>query len=292
MKIDLYSLNILATVVREGSFGQAATVLNTTQSAVSYQIRKLEERLGIPLFDRSLHRATLTSAGEIVLEEGRRLLESARQIEVLTERFADGWEPNLKVIVDGILPIEPILKALKVMAEENIPTRIQVKVEFLGGVQYRFVKEHADIMLVKDYQPDPSLNEHQLEEMESILVAAREHPLSSMKQASLDDLHHYVELTVHDSSEQYVPGGDRMMFGGERIFYMSDFNSKKQALLMGLGFGWMPSFLVEKEMKEKSLIEVAYRGGSRHRFRPSLIHRAGNSLGKGGRRFRELIIGK
>ncbi|MGE3802148.1 MAG: LysR family transcriptional regulator [Candidatus Kapaibacterium sp.] len=72
MKIDLYSLNILDTVVREGSFAQAATVLNTTQSAVSYQIRKLEERLGVPLFDRSLHRATLTSAGEVVLEEGRR----------------------------------------------------------------------------------------------------------------------------------------------------------------------------------------------------------------------------
>ena len=290
MNIDLYSLNIFDTVVKQGSFAKAATTLNTTQSAVSYQIRKLEERLGILLFDRSQHRARLTSTGEIVLEEGRKLLKGAHHIEMLAERFADGWEPHLKVVIDGILPIEPILQALKVMADEKIPTRIQVKVEFLGGVQYRFEKERADIMLVKDYQIDSSLQEYPLQEIEATLVAAREHPLATMKQIDLSVLYHYVELTVHDSSEQYIPDGDRMMFGGERIFYMSDFHSKKKALLLGLGFGWMPNFLIEDEMKENKLKEVDYRGGSRYQFQPMLVHRTEYSLGKAGKRFRELIM--
>ncbi len=86
-------------------------------------------------------------------------------------------------------------------------------------------------------------------------------------------------MTVQDSSDQ---GDDRHMFGGERVFYLSDFSAKKEALLMGVGFGWMPTYLVEGELRAGELREVQYSGGSRYQFNPMLVHRADRPLGRPG----------
>jgi len=91
---------------------------------------------------------------------------------------------------------------------------------------------------------------------------------------------------VQDSAER---GDDRHMFGGERVFYLSGFMPKKEALLMGLGFGWMPLYLVERELDERTLLELPYMGGSRYRFTPSLVHRIDRPPGRAAQRFSALL---
>lgn len=289
MSLDLESLKVLDTVVREGGFAKAAERLHKAQSAVSYHVRKLEQSLGLELLTRDGYRAKLTPAGEAVLSEGRRLLVQASQVEALAREFAQGWEPKLTVIIDGILDLEPILAALKKLADGHIPTRIQVKVEYLYGVQYRFDKENADIMLVKDYQPQANLQAVELPEVECVLVASAQHPLTLLPSVTLNDLQQEIELSVQDSSER---GDDRHMFGGERVFFLAGFNTKKQALLMGLGFGWMPRYLIESELASGALKEVAYVGGARYRFMPALVHRRDQPLGRAGQELSRLLRGE
>lgn len=226
------------------------------QSAVSYQVRKLESQLGLQLVDREGYRVRLTPAGEAVLAEGQRLLAQADHVEAVARQFTTGWVPRLTVILDGIRPLEPTLSALKKLADERVPTRIQMKVEFLRGAQYRFDKDDADPMLVKDYEAQPNLQVEALADVECVLCVAAAHPLAAIRSASLSDLHEHVELSVQDSSGQ---GDDRHMFGGERVFYMSGFVPKKQALLLGLGFGWMPRYLVSAELREGRVARTALR---------------------------------
>ena len=289
MSLDLESLRVLDTVVREGGFAKAAERLHKAQSAISYQVRKLEQSLGLELLTRDGYRAKLTPAGEAVLAEGRRLLVQASQVEALAREFAHGWEPKLTVIIDGILDLEPILAALKQLADAHIPTRIQVKVEYLYGVQYRFDKENADIMLVKDYQSQPNLQAVDLPEVECVLCAASSHPLTEAETVTLNDLQQQIELSVQDSSER---GDDRHMFGGERVFFLAGFTAKKQALLMGLGFGWMPRYLIEQELASGTLKEVRYVGGARYRFTPALVHRRDQPLGRAGQELGRLLRGE
>lgn len=284
MQWDLDALLALDAVVREGGFAKAAERLHKAQSAVSYQVQKLEKALGLTLLDRSLYRPTLTPAGEAILAEARRLLTQAEQVEGLARQFADGWEPRLSVVIDGILPLKPIMTALKQLADERVPTRVQVKVEFLFGVQYRFDKEGADLMLVKDYQPNAYLKAQALPEVECVLCVAPGHPLAGKRKVSLAELQRHVELSVQDSSDR---GDDRHMFGGERVFYLSGFVIKKEAILMGLGFGWMPRYLVARELSQKKLLEVNYVGGSRYRFTPQLVSRLDRPLGRTGQRLAE-----
>ena len=105
---------------------------------------------------------------------------------------------------------------------------------------------------------------------------------------TLRDLHEHVELSVQDSSGR---GDDEHMFGGDRVFYLDGFIAKKQALRMGLGFGWMPRYLVNRELHAGTLREVRYAGGSRYHFTPLLVHRATAPLGRTGRRLAELLVG-
>jgi DNA-binding transcriptional LysR family regulator len=274
VRVDLNAIQVLEVVIREGSLAAAAKKLHRVQSAVSYQLRKLERQLGLKLLDRDGYRVRLTAAGEADLAEGKRVLAHAMSLETLARQLSEGWEARLTVIVDGILPLESALTALKTLAEERIPTRIQLKVEFHKGVQYRF-----DLMLVKDYEPRPQLLSETLPEISCVLCVAAAHPLAGKPSVTLDQLHEHVELTVQDSSDQ---GDDRHMFGGERVFYLSDFSAKKRALAMGVGFGWMPTYLVESELRAGELREVQYSGGSRYRFNPMLVHRADRPLGRTG----------
>lgn len=289
MRISLDAIETLEAIQDTGSFAGAAQRLHKVQSAVSYAIRNLEESLGVTLFDRSGHRAQLTDVGRAILDEGRVLLSRARRLETLAARFNDQWEPRLEVVIDGILPVQPILEVLKQLGDEAVPTRMQVKVEFLGGVQDRFEKDRADVMLVKDYTPSTSLIPHRLPEVEAALVCSREHPLARAPgPVELSDLHRHVEITVHDSSESRRLINPHL-FGGERVFYLSDFLTKKAAILLGLGFGWMPLYLIREELDAGTLCEVPYRGGSRFRFSPSLVHPADRPLGRAGQRFLELL---
>ncbi len=287
MKITLDGIETLEAIQRTGSFAAAAAELHKVQSAVSYTIRQLEDGLGLALFDRSGHRARLTDAGRVVLEEGRLLLARARRLEHVAGQFGAGWEPRLQVVIDGILPQEPLLAALQALADEEVPTQIQLRVEFRSGVQRRFESEGADLMLVKDWHRSESLVAHALPELEVVLVAAAAHPLAQERKLSLAELQRHVELTVRGG--EGAESGQLQLFGGARVFYLGDFFTKRQALSLGLGVGWMPLHRVEAALAAGGLRELAWDGGSRYRFAPMLVHRAQRPLGRAGQRLLEAL---
>jgi DNA-binding transcriptional LysR family regulator len=289
MKLDLDSIRVLQTVIEQGSFAAAAKKLHRAQSAVSYQIKKLEQNLDLAIFDRSRYRAALTPAGQTILEEGIRLLNQAEHIESLAVLLNQQWEPSFEVVVDGILDSAPIMAAMKMLLAEDIPTKISLTMEYLGGVQHRFDKNNADLMLVKEYQRSTQLLAKPLTDVECLLCVSSHHPLAQSKAVTLTLLQQYVELSVHDSSEQQNYDVEHMHFGGERVFYLSDFKSKKAALLQAIGFGWMPRYLVEKELECGELVEVAYANGSRFSFTPHLVWRSQKELGRTAQRFMQLI---
>lgn len=289
MKLDLDSIRVLKTIVDKGSFAAAAKTLHRAQSAISYQIKKLEEVLNLEIFDRSEYRAVLTPAGQTILNEGERLLSQAEHIEELALQLNHEWEPSFEVVIDGVLEIDPIMAAMKSLLQEDIPTKISLTMEYLGGVQHRFDKNQADLMLVKEYQKSTQLLSQPLPDVECLLCVGANHPLAALPQASIAHLQQYVELSVHDSSEQELYDVEHMHFGGERMFFLSDFKSKKRALLQDIGFGWMPYYLVKKDLEEHKIVEVNYEHGSRFTFTPHLVWRAEKKLGKTAQRFMHLL---
>lgn len=290
MRVSLDGIETLDAIVRCGSFQAAAVELHKAQSAVSYTVRQLEQALGVTLFDRSGHRAVLTPEGVAVLDEGRFLLSRARRIEGLAERFATGWEPRLEVVIDGVLPMAPVVRALKQLGDEGVPTHIQITMAFLGGVQQRFERDDAHLMIGKDVTPGPWLQTHGLPDEVLVLVAAAGHPAVQVSEPHDGlSLQRHLELSVHDSRQE-TRGTDTNDVGGARVFYLSDFRTKRDALKMGLGFGWMPYRLVAGDLASGTLAVVPYQPGSRRVFTPWLAHRTDRVLGRAAQRLMDLVV--
>jgi len=79
-------------------------------------------------------------------------------------------------------------------------------------------------MLVKEYQKSTHLLAAALTDVECLLCVSANHPLARLKQVPINQLQQHVELSVHDSSEQQNYEVEHMHFGGERMFYLSDFH--------------------------------------------------------------------
>jgi LysR family transcriptional regulator for metE and metH len=88
MDIDIRDFQMVAAIATSGSVTRAAAEMHRTQSAVSHQLRGIEERLGTPLFLRVGKRMVATAAGERVLATARRVLEDIRATEEDVRRFA------------------------------------------------------------------------------------------------------------------------------------------------------------------------------------------------------------
>jgi LysR family nitrogen assimilation transcriptional regulator len=99
--MDLKQIQYFLQIARLHSFNRAASHLYVAQSALSRQVRLLEEELGTPLFRRHARGVQLTRAGEKLLERGERLLRFSRQMR--DEVTAEGAEPSGEVII-GLPP--------------------------------------------------------------------------------------------------------------------------------------------------------------------------------------------
>ena len=85
--VSLRQLRVFASVARHLSFARAAAELNLSPPAVSMQIKELEAEVGLPLFDRTSRKVTLTTVGEYLLAYTRKVLAAMRDAEDVVARF-------------------------------------------------------------------------------------------------------------------------------------------------------------------------------------------------------------
>ncbi len=280
MIVDLGALEILEAIVAHGSFTKAASSLNKTQAAVSYRIRKLEEQLGVEIFNRDGYRAELTPAGVMVLDEGRHLLHRAARIRSIARNLNQDWEPYLQVVIDGALPMQPVMRALKALAVHDAPTRVHLKVEFLGGVQVCFENDGADLMIARDPHDAPFYRVALLPDLDFALCVAPDHPLAARRRVTSTDLREFVKITIQDSRARISNSGDLAAADGNRALYLSDFETKKRAIAIGLGYGWLPLHLIGDELRDGRLVRVDCANDVRFTFRPKLVTRLDRHRGR------------
>lgn len=279
----LDQLLVLDAIARAGTFAGAARELHRVPSAVSYAVRGLEEALGLELFDRSGHRAEPTPAGRRVLELARVVLRDAAALAAAATELQGGWEPELRVVVDGALPFGPVVAALAALTSADVPTRIRVDVEFQDGVVERFLEDEGDVVLVLDDEPRlAGLPSRPLEPLPMVLVVAPTHPLAASAALDVAALDAWPSLVVRDSARRYAHTPRETFLGTKRILYLSDFHAKRSALRGGVGFGWMPRHLVADDLGAGDLVPVGLRDGGTFTYRPRLVARPG--LGPAGQR--------
>lgn len=291
MNFTLDQLLALDAISRTGSFAKAASELHKVPSAISYSIQSLESALGVDVFDRSRRKAVLTDAGIRVLEVSREVIERARALERVAAELEGGWEPELHVVVDGALPMEPFLRCLRRFSDPDVPTFLRLDVEYQEGVVERLNEAPADLAMVLGLAFDGDEEGYEctpLDPLDFVLVAGANHPLAKGP-AGEEERRPYAEIVVRDSSSRFSKHSKGSFMGSKNVVFLSDFHSKRIALLQEAGFGWVPRHLVEEDLKTSRLVLLDAEPNS-WTYRPQMLVRTGHALGMAAQLFVETMV--
>ena len=290
INFTLDQLLALDAITRTGSFAAAARELHKVPSAISYNIQGLEEALGVALFDRSRRRAVLTREGRRLQESSREIIERASAMARVAAELRDGWESELHVVVDGALPMSPITQCVRRFAAPEVPTCLRVDVEYQEGVTDRFDSAPADLGLVLGFDGNGDQDGYTcspLPALEMLLVAAPDHPLSTTVVTEESRAGH-AELVVRDSSPRFALQPKSSFIGSRNVVFLSDFHSKRIALLDAAGYGWVPQHLIAEDLEQERL-RLLDTEQNRWTYAPQIIVREGARLGRGAQLFLETL---
>lgn len=151
--LDIAALRALSTVAETGSVTRAAGLLNLTQSAVSMQIRRLEEALGCPLFIRAPKSMTLTAQGETVTQYARRIC--AMNDEALSRLGDQCFEGEIRLGVPYDIVSPQIPQVLREMAASFPKIRINLVSSYTRILKDRFARGEFDLIITTEQTPDP-----------------------------------------------------------------------------------------------------------------------------------------
>lgn len=150
--LDLTTLRSFVAVAESGGVTRAAGFLHLTQSAVSMQLKRLEELLGLSLFDRSGRSIALTASGEQLLVYARRMVAlNDEVISRLTDQAYEG-EITLGVPHDIVYPAIP--RVLKQFHAAFPRVKVQLDSSYTRRLKKEFAKGACDIILTTEMGMD------------------------------------------------------------------------------------------------------------------------------------------
>lgn len=146
-RVTLDQWRTLQAVVDQGGFAQAADVLHRSQSSVSYTVARMQEQLGVPLLRIDGRKAVLTEAGDVLLRRSRQLVKQASQLEDLAHHMEQGWEAEVRLVVDAAYPTANLVRALTAFMPQSRGCRVRLREEVLSGVEEVLLEGTADLAI-------------------------------------------------------------------------------------------------------------------------------------------------
>lgn len=250
-RITLEQWRALLAVVDAGGYAQAAEKLHKSQSAVTYAVQKLENLLNVKVFELVGRKAVLTSTGALLYRRAQLLLDDAQRIESSAQRLSAGWEPELRLAAEIIMPNKLLLAALARFGQESPHTRVEWFETVLGGTAQALLEGQVDLAIMP--RMPPGFAGEILLRMRAIAVAHPEHPLHALgRPLTMRDLKRHRNIVVRDSGSARDPRA--MNVEAEQRWVVSSMSTCIQAVAAGHGFAWLMEDKISEEL-ERGLLK-------------------------------------
>jgi DNA-binding transcriptional LysR family regulator len=261
-KTSLEQWAVLAAVVDEGGYAQAAAALHRSQSAVSYAVGRLQEELDVPLLVIEGRKAVLTPHGQTLLQRARGLLRDMNTLELLSRSLKQGWEAELRLVVDAAFPREHLLKIVAELQQLCPNTQMQLSDAVLSGADEAIADGVADVV-VTTHVPSGYVGEFLLD-VTFVAVARPDHPLFAVgHDLSFEDLTRHVQVVVRDSGLKHPR--DEGWLGAERRCTVSSMEASLATVKAGLAYAWLPEHVVAASLRDGTLKMLPLASGRERR---------------------------
>lgn len=257
--MKLEQLKMLKLVAEHGTLRLASEAMFKTQPAISQGLKQLESQLGVPLFNRQGYRLELTEAGSQVYLRAQRLLNEASEIEQLTQYLAKGAETSLTLAFEASFDLSHLLPVLDMTQNEFPHTQIVLRQEYMSGALEALKQGQAQLAIspASAYLfESESVEGIKLYEGALVAVAAPRLVMRHPRLQSVEELRNEYQIVVQDSG-QASKGKEMGVQLGQRRWYVNDFSTKKTLILSGMGWGKLPSYLIDKHLKNGTLCKLA-----------------------------------
>jgi DNA-binding transcriptional LysR family regulator len=258
LKLSLDAIEIIDAIDRGGSFAAAAEALHKVPSTISYTVAKLEEQLGFDLFARRGPRVSLTPAGRELLAEGRWLLRSAADLESRLRRIATGYESELRLVHDSLLPVSALVTHIRDFEALDCGTRLRISTEVMTGAWEALREGRAEIVLAVG-DPPPGFAQHarRLRAIDFVFCVAPGHPLARLDHpVTEEDLLAHTAIVVADSA-RLLPARSIGLVSGRSRITVANIEAKIALQIAGLGYGFLPRCRIDSALKKRELVELA-----------------------------------
>lgn len=293
--LTLDQLRVFVTVAESGSFRSGAARLFRVQSAISHAIANLEAELGVALFDRGGHRPVLTAEGHALLANARDILLRIDVMRARARSLGEGVELELSLTVDTLFPTAVVGKALSEMRVAYPDVSIRLAVEPLGGPPTALIEKRSTLsLLVGENFRDPRIAQEAICAVKQVAVVSSNHPLGQWpkdEKIGVPDLADHLQIVLTDPS----PLSDGRSFGvlSPQTCRVSSQDAKHAMIVAGLGWGRLPLWQVERDLRDGRLVRIASKALGRNSEIASeayLAHRIDQPLGPAAEAFRHALM--
>lgn len=252
----LRALHIFNETARSGSMSQAARELRMTVSAVSQQLHKLEEEIGLALFTRNTRSMKLTEAGELYYQTTRKIADEAELAQSRLALLKQQPHGVIKLVAPAGFGGGLLSAPLKQLMDEFPQMGVHL---ILTDEPCNLVQLGADLGLCIGPLSDSQMVARQLVRWQMCLCVSHAHPLAKNPPSRPTELfsHDYIShIREQNMTSQLTHRNGEVIELKQRRLMVNNMQSLIQLVKDNVGYGLAPKKEIEQELADGSLVEL------------------------------------
>lgn len=185
--MEIRHLRLIKVLAEEGGINKSLEKLYLTQSAVSHQLKDIEERLGARIFYRIKNKWRLTEEGEILYRSAQKILEELDQSLLTIRELRQGQQGVIRISTECYTNYYWFPKFMQKMGLLYPKLEIKINMEGTQKPLQKLLEHELDLAITSDPIPDKHLKYTELFKHEVLAVAHPEHPWARKKYISAED---------------------------------------------------------------------------------------------------------
>jgi DNA-binding transcriptional LysR family regulator len=284
--MDLYQLETFLAVVEEKGFSRAAVRMRRTQPAISHAIRKLEDEIGEPLFERSSRDGTLTASGKLLRNYAERLLRLRGETVTALEELRSLERGRLTIAANEYtcLWLLPILDDFR---RDYPHLGVTVQRSLASQIPEQLIERAVEFGILSFRPEDARLHAIAVYTDSVTFIVDPKHPFAKQKQVSIRELgaQNFIAHTVASPLRQRViETFARHQTPLNMGIELPSLEAIKRFVARGNGVALVPGLTVQPELARGELVQVAVPELKITR-RLWLVHRTRATLSHAGQAF-------
>lgn len=261
--MELRDLEVFLALVNHLNFTHAAQEIHLSQSSVSVRIRRLQEEVGVKLFEQVGKKILLTEAGRLFETHSRRVIAAQSDMQQAMEAYRGLEQGSLRIAASTTPGMYLVPRIIAEFKRQHPKIAIRLSIKNTRQVEEDIVKNEFDIGFVGGHLISDEIEAFAWLRDELVLVLSPGHPLARMKHIKPSDLENEIFINREPGSatraliEKHFPMPNRAV---STAMELDNPESVKQAVMSGLGVAFVSYSAIKTELKAKRLVARRIQG--------------------------------